>query len=399
MDCEKFEATLIDELEGELDEITSAAHKRHASGCARCASLMSGMRATRRVAVLPLVDPPQDLEERILSAARAAQKVVPFRAKVSRFVSRAGAWAMRPQTAMAAVFLLVMGSSLVLMKSGRHASEPARATVRAEGAPAEQMAPAGAAASAMDLTAAAEAHGTEEKAASRPVVTTTTPDDIPAQGSALAMDEKKQGMSAGGGGAAEGHLSEAQTRRERGAGGDTDRLTAANAGPVAGAPAPTATTGMAAPPPAAHHASATKTSQTGGAGSFDTAMAAYHAGRYNDAMQMFDALGDASSALWAARSVREGSGCAAAVGRFDSVGTRFWNTTPGYEATLDAGRCYRAMGNTSLARARLSRLLAVPAYAARAQDELDAMAPASAKDKEAPRPARRPANIDQANGF
>ena len=98
MDCEKFEANLIDELYEELDELTSAAVKRHVAGCSRCASILGGLRATRRVAVLPMVEPSVDLEDRILAAARNAQKVVPIRRRFSRAVSLAGAWAMRPQT-------------------------------------------------------------------------------------------------------------------------------------------------------------------------------------------------------------------------------------------------------------------------------------------------------------
>ena len=49
MDCEKFENLLIDELYGELDEVTSAAVRRHAAGCARCGALLSGLKATRKV--------------------------------------------------------------------------------------------------------------------------------------------------------------------------------------------------------------------------------------------------------------------------------------------------------------------------------------------------------------
>ncbi|HEX4449134.1 MAG TPA: zf-HC2 domain-containing protein, partial [Polyangiaceae bacterium] len=71
MDCEKFETALMDELYGELDELTSAAAKRHVSGCARCAALIGGLRATRRVATLPRVEPPEGLEQRILAAAAA----------------------------------------------------------------------------------------------------------------------------------------------------------------------------------------------------------------------------------------------------------------------------------------------------------------------------------------
>jgi hypothetical protein len=77
MDCEKFESAMMDELYGELDELTSAAAKRHIAGCARCASRLGGLRATRRVATIPMVDPPPDLEERILAAALVSSSSSP----------------------------------------------------------------------------------------------------------------------------------------------------------------------------------------------------------------------------------------------------------------------------------------------------------------------------------
>src|SRR5579859_4799402 len=138
MDCEKFEDTMIAELYDELDELTSAAAKRHVAGCARCAALIGGLRATRRVAVVPLVEPPVDLELRILTAAKNAQKVVPLKGRIGRAISWAGSWAMRPQTAMAAVFLVMVGSSLVLLRA-RSKSDPMAAapvTVMERGTPA-----------------------------------------------------------------------------------------------------------------------------------------------------------------------------------------------------------------------------------------------------------------------
>src|SRR4051794_4211657 len=108
MDCEKFESALMDELYGELDELTSAAMKRHVAGCARCAAILGGLRATRRVASLPVIDPPDGLETRILAATARVQPVVPLGLRLARAVSLAGSWAMRPQTAMAAVFLVMI---------------------------------------------------------------------------------------------------------------------------------------------------------------------------------------------------------------------------------------------------------------------------------------------------
>ena len=137
MDCEKFESALMEELYGELDELTSAAAKRHVAGCARCAALIGGFRATRRVAALPKVEPPEGLEQRILAAAATTPQVVPFGMRWARAVSLAGSWAMRPQTAMAAVFLVMIGTSVLLLR-GKSSRAPASAemTVTQEGTPA-----------------------------------------------------------------------------------------------------------------------------------------------------------------------------------------------------------------------------------------------------------------------
>jgi hypothetical protein len=135
MDCDRFESTLIDELYEELDELTSAAAKRHVAGCSRCAALIGGLRATRRVAVLEMVEPSVDLEDRILAAARNAQRVVPIGRRLSRAVSLGGSWAMRPQTAMAAVFLLMVGSSLLFVRRSKTGSVDSNVTVTAQGEP------------------------------------------------------------------------------------------------------------------------------------------------------------------------------------------------------------------------------------------------------------------------
>jgi hypothetical protein len=149
MDCEKFDAHIIDELYGELDEVTHAAMRRHAEGCARCGSALSGLRATREVGILPLAEPSDDLEARILEATAFAQRGAPWHKKLWRGVAWAGSHAMRPQLAMAAVFVLCIGASLMLLPGGNGA--PVRITERGEPAPdeapaaiAEQAAPAAA---------------------------------------------------------------------------------------------------------------------------------------------------------------------------------------------------------------------------------------------------------------
>src|SRR5688572_1503761 len=135
MDCEKFDQHVIDALYDELDELTHAALKRHVEGCSRCAGAYSGLRATREVGLLPLEEPSDSLEARILEAVSVAQKKTPWHKKVLRGLAWAGSHAMRPQLAMAALFFLVIGSSLILLraKPGSVATAPVSITER--GAP------------------------------------------------------------------------------------------------------------------------------------------------------------------------------------------------------------------------------------------------------------------------
>jgi hypothetical protein len=170
MDCDRFESAMMDELYGELDEVTSAAVKRHLAACGRCATLFGGLRATRRVAVMPIVEPPPDLERRILENMNGALRMVPFRRRVAQAVSVAGSWAMRPQTAMAAVFLVMLGASVLLLR-GRSSRAPASAemTVTQEGTPAPAAPSAGPASAATDIAPSAMGPlATNESAKSKP---------------------------------------------------------------------------------------------------------------------------------------------------------------------------------------------------------------------------------------
>jgi TolA-binding protein len=320
MDCEKFEAALLDELYGELDELTSAAAKRHVAGCARCAALIGGLRATRRVAALPLVEPPPDLEERILLATDRAWRAAPPRPRLAEIVSLAGSWAMRPQTAMAAVFLVMIGTSVLLLR-GKSARAPASAevTVTEQGTPAP-------AASAPFLAAPAE-----PKAKSLPP---PVPPSEAKGAFAFAPAVKDVSPSAGAGGPPAAMRSYAM--------------------PQAAAPAP----GREQAPDDL----------------FDAALRSYRAGRFDEAARAFDALspGDPNAPdLWAARSVRDGKGCHAAVGRFDRTAQRYKQTPPGWDALLEGAQCYRTLGDFGTARARLSALLGIDSHKDRARAELD----------------------------
>ena len=116
MDAEKFDKVVLDLLYDELDELTRASAIRHTEQSGRAKALYAELRATREVGVLPLLDPPADLEARILEAEKRARAERPFRQRVGAFVSIAASYAMRPQIGMAAVLLLMVGSSLLLLR-------------------------------------------------------------------------------------------------------------------------------------------------------------------------------------------------------------------------------------------------------------------------------------------
>src|SRR3954462_6210848 len=167
MDCEKFDRVVLDLLYGELDELTEAAAKRHIEHCSRCKGVSSGLRATREVGALALVDPPEGLELGILEAERRLNAKLPLGKKLERGVSILAVYAMRPQLAMAALLLLMIGSSLFFLRARPGARDSVLVTER--GAPeteaehAEEIVPAperleapAAAASAMPKLASAK---------------------------------------------------------------------------------------------------------------------------------------------------------------------------------------------------------------------------------------------------
>jgi hypothetical protein len=395
MDCEKFESTLLDELYDELDEVTIAAAKRHVSGCARCSSLLSGLKATRRVAVLPIVEPPADLEERIFAAAREAQKVVPIGRRASRAISWAGSWAMRPQTGMAAVFLLMTGISALLLK-GKHGTPSAAVTVSEQGEPVPsattgtlERPPSDALDSKGAATAVALGSPPLPAAAVAPVANTSAGDGVASgYGGGVPAASKARASAPPGrlNMPPKPSMNEDLMRLDDSQGPETS----AQASPYAYAPASPADRGGASAPVAdvsspaasaarAYHSQARQSPQApSGSAGLNGAMASYNAGDYATATTLFDGLasgGDLPSALWAARSTRKGVGCAAAVPRFDQVARAGAGTTTGYDATFEGGQCYREIGQSDAAQTRFRSLLTVTSYVDRAKNELAQMGP------------------------
>jgi hypothetical protein len=408
MDCEKLESALMDELYGELDELTQASVRRHVSGCVRCAERLGGLQATRRVATLPRVAPPADLERRVLDAARRAMPApAPTRGRFASVVSMAGSWAMRPQSAMAALFLVTLGTSVLLLR-GRSSRAPAsaRLTVVEEGSPAPAAA-APAAAPAPEASFARGAQGdpmlepssrerqqpSPSKAAGRtgPLDGELALRDEGADRSALArpaanaMPMNLGGTgSAGGAPAAERADSRFASAPPAAAAPYTVAAKAAAGAPFAAQPAGAPPVVAPAAAPAAPGAPAAKAAAfddlASASSAFDAAMQAYRAKRFDDARRAFEALApaDANADLWAARALRESRGCGAAAPRFDQAAGRAAGTSTGWQASLEAAKCYAAIGDAAAARTRLKPLLGVDAFRDRAQAEIDRLGRAAA---------------------
>lgn len=388
MDCEKFEPLLLDELYEELDELTSAAVKRHVSGCARCASILNGMKGTRSAiadAGFPLVAVPAGLEDRILAAAKEAQKVVPIRSRWQKAISIAGSWAMRPQTAMAAVFLLMIGTSAFLIRSKNYASRDSAVSVTVQGTPSPTAAPQGESAASMDDKAAAQAHGP-----SAPPNNVTRPPTAVASTIALNDEQSNGPVDRLTGGAARdkgkgdednsalGTLAAAEGRAGGGAGGKDAPRPAPTTAPVTNAGVPGGApyqaqqgyadnNGMYSQQPAAPTKQLSKRSgpDNQAQDAFSLGAAAFRARNFAEATRHFDqaaASGDTNAALWAAESVREGQGCVVALGRFDSLSQKASGAWVGHEASLRAARCQIAMGQFDGARDRLNKLASIPSH-------------------------------------
>lgn len=407
-DCEKFEPLLLDELYEELDELTSAALKRHVSGCARCKSALDSMRSTRRLLSsesLPMVEVPDGLEDRIFAAAKEAQKVVPIKGRSSRVLSAAGSWAMRPQTAMAAVFLLMIGSSAFLLRSNAKRASDSQVSVTVAGSP-QAAASAAGESDRLDDKSASQAHGPSPTThppvvAAAPAASVAANDESGSTidrlaAAAAAGDKAKDNNALGAMGADQpAGRTESEKKSAPGSGRAGDPMNAglagnnygpSNAAAPAGAPYGGAAQGAGAGMADGYSqqsqalAPAKRSGGNEGADPFNAGIAAYRARNYAEATKQLDlaaANGDQNAALWAAKATKEGQGCATALGRFENVAKNAAGSYHGHEASLEAARCQIAMGNLDPARDRLVKLTQVTSHATPAKaalDELNAVA-------------------------
>jgi hypothetical protein len=332
MDCEKFDRIVLDLLYGELDELTDAAARRHIEHCSRCKSVSSGLRATREVGALALVEPPPSLELGILEAERRVNAKLPLAKKFGRAVSILAVYAMRPQLAMAALLLLMIGASLFFLRSRPGARDSILVTER--GVPeneAEHVALVPA-----PLRAAAEPSAAPlASAPSKPAPAATL------KGEAVALREREAAADKPIGGVGLGAVA-APAKDEAKPSADGDALSGAD--PVVD--------------------------------SMEAAKSAFQGGRYVEAQRRFEEIAarggsDApAAALEAVEALRRQRGCPAAAPRYEEVHARYPDSASGNEAAWQAGDCYRALGELGQARLNLEPLLQIPEYRSRAQAAL-----------------------------
>jgi hypothetical protein len=347
MNCDKANTLFIDALYGELDDVSRTALRKHCEECVACGPALDGLRGTQSLLQGQLrTAAPDTLEEQIMARASALPEF-PGRAqrpRVANLVSKLGRWAMHPQTAMAAVFLLMFASSALLLKGRNKSAASAGVVVSEHGSPMAQAAASAAADEEDDgrETRRARSIGAAEPAppAAAAASARYAPAGPVAQAQGLSPYEGESSVD----------LRVNDKATSKSAFGD-GKGRADGLGVGGGVVAPS-------PPDSP----------------MDSAQKKYKAKNYDEALAEFDALargGDTDSALWAARAVRDKHGCASALTRYDQLASSAFGTPAGYEATLEGGQCYRRQGFLEAASSRFQRLLTVPSHASRAQIEID----------------------------
>jgi TolA-binding protein len=354
VDCEKFDRIVLDLLYGELDELTSAAGKRHMEHCTRCRSIGSGLRATREVGVLPLVEAPDGLEVRILAAEEQATQLLPIGKRLGRGLSLLAGYAMRPQLAMAALLMLMIGSSLFFLRAQPGDREHVLVTER--GVPESDN-------ESVAVVARPAAAPEPARAAARPAFAARAEDALPRR---ERLAEAKAEARA----PALRDLAPASTPAA------VERLSAAPLGKASedkdleGASRPISDSDA----------------------SYDAAMAAYRDGRYSEAERRFNEIASlggahaANSALFEVEALRRVSGCPSAAPRFEDVHTRYPGTV-GNDAAWQAADCYRSLGELARARQNYELLSTDPSYKSRAKEAIAELDQRAADQESAARKA------------
>jgi TolA-binding protein len=267
----------------------------------------------------------------VIDRERAVQSQLPLHQRAGRLVSKLAGYAMRPQLSMAALLLLMIGSSLMFLRArpGQH--------------------------SAVQVTG----RGAPEADVERVVL--VEPRASAAIGQSHGVFELRQSPS---------------QRKLRSSETATREAVAPEPSSAADdEPAPTSEgdEGLAA--------------LDDGLDPFDQAVQMYRGGDYVEAERRFERLSRAGglraaeAALYSAQATRNASGCGPAVSRFERVRLRFPGSGPAYEAAWRAAKCLYQLGDVEAARQTYESLLQVGSHAQRARRALESLGVAPPPDE------------------
>ncbi len=347
----------MDLLYDELDELTRAAALRHVEHCQRCRAELGQLRSARELATLTLVDAPDGFEQRLRAAELAASNELPFSQRAARAWTIVTGYAMRPQLAMAALLMLMIGSSLLFLRP-RPGAQTSAMQVTERGTPLPNQ----------DQVVVPVVVAPSDEDAPQPTAPSSAPSAVAAASAAPSPSPA---------------LAKADAKI---------------AAPRIHAPDVVA---LRSPTPAPSHAGTAgettdRSGQEAEERSFAEATRALQAGELDRALSMFDELAAAgghkaaAAELNAALAAESSQGCAAALPRFDSVSARYPGSALGNKATWRSATCRSKLGQTRRAMLDLEKLMKVPQYRVEAERALTqiALKPEKPKDEvpEAPNP-------------
>ena len=420
MDCEKLDDMAIDLVDppdatggdGVLSPRLLREAEEHLASCSRCTAVIERLRGGMRAASeLGLEDPSSLLEARIFAAAGAVAPDVSVRRRVSRAVSTLGSWAMRPQVAMAAVLLVMVGTSVVLLRGG-NAPSARNTKVTEEGTPIATLDPQ----STPEGQGAPAVIGGEKK--NEPAAPRETPKaeskpmDLPKTADVDLLDKSVAEKSAEKSEKDGDKESEKQQAKDEAPAKGVKADDLATVGGKAKPAAPPPPAAMPVQPPAdfggaadgketskkagaAGPAPAPTTAAPGGgaaaSSAYDDAMTAYKASKWTAAAKGFDAsaaAGDrpSTSLLYSARSYRASGSCAQALPRYQKLVNGYASSAEAPHGAIEGGQCAKALSDVTTARALFEKAKTYPVTQKQAEAELAALdkppqanAPAKAK--------------------
>jgi TolA-binding protein len=286
---------------------------------ARAREMYAHFRATRQLGALRAHTPPAGFESSLLEREALLMAELPVRQRVGRLVSKLAGYAMRPQLIMGALLLLMLGSSLMFVRTRPGLHSPVQVTER--GSPESDV----------DVVLPLTPPPATEPSPSTPNGT-AAPAGIPAAPSSAAA---------------------------------SDAALALRTLP-----------GMTAPPGAPAGSATTTPTSVSEQATFEQAMEVYRARRYAEARRAFERVAQsggahaAEAALYAALSTRNISGCAAALGPLARIRSKFPKSSAAREAQWRSGRCHEQLGDTAAARDVYESLVHFASHARRAQQAL-----------------------------